>query len=94
MKIDPGGSAKAVRSGKVLRGVEDDPLPGDFPIGSVESRAAARAMLASGASGPPRFEIVHHVARPRRDARPGHAGPWQPCTDGRLMRLVYVARKA
>jgi hypothetical protein len=75
----------------------DTPKPGDFPIGSVESRAAMRLQLLNEGNAPLLTEIISHVLRPRRGGGPEprdwnkapRVGPWQDCGD-RLMRILYV----
>lgn len=75
----------------------DTPKPGDFPIGSVESRAAMRLQLSNKTDARPRMDLVFHMQRPWHGEGPQPEnwndlpsfGPWQDCGD-RLMRLVYV----
>jgi len=63
--------------------------PGDFPIGSLESRAAARALLEGNTRQ--RLEFIHYVPiRPIQDMTKPHATPWVVTQDGELFRLVYV----
>lgn len=63
--------------------------PGDFPIGSMESRAAARMQVERGRETQERIEIICHVSRPRRDYTQPLATPWQDISDGRSMRIVF-----
>lgn len=63
--------------------------PGDFPIGSPESRAAARAQLTHWRDSRERIEIISHIPRGKDDSRI-RFGAWQDCPDGKLLRLVYV----
>jgi hypothetical protein len=64
--------------------------PGDFPLGSLESRAAARAMLEDAEGSRLRLTIVSYLQRPGRDNSQIHIGAWQACPDGLRMRMVYV----
>ena len=67
------------------------PRPEEFPVGSVESRAAARAILESRESGVRRFQIILDVPRPRREGRPETiVGHWTKQSDGTLFRTVIV----
>lgn len=76
----------------------DTPKPGDFPIGSVESRAAMRFELSNERSAPSyAVEIISHIPRPWRGDGP-EPRDWnktprveasQPCGD-RLTRILYV----
>jgi hypothetical protein len=54
--------------------------PGDFPLGSAESRAAARALLRNQRASKPRIEIVTNVE--------GFDTRWQDFGDV-LMRIRY-----
>ena len=74
----------------------DAPKPGDFPVGSVESRAAMRLQL-SNQGQKPCMEIVSRIPRPWRGDGPVPSD-WnkvprvsapQPWGDG-LMRILYV----
>jgi hypothetical protein len=70
--------------------------PGDFPIASPQSRAAARAMLHRAEAGRKRIEIVSNISLawhgegPKPEGWNGvpRIGPWQDCGDS-LMRMVY-----
>lgn len=64
--------------------------PGDFPIGSPESRAAARMRLFGWSDHRERIEVQHNIPRPGADSARFHFGAWQNCQDGKLFRLVYV----
>lgn len=69
--------------------------PGDFPVGSLESRATARLRLAEKRSTRKRIEIITNVRFPQheppqtRDNSIPYAYPWQETTDGGLIRFVY-----
>ena len=56
------------------------PRPGDFPLGSAKSRAAARALLRNQQASKPRIEIVTNVE--------GFNTQWQDFGDV-LMRIRY-----
>ena len=73
------------------------PKPGDFPIGSVESRAAIRLQLSKQTDAVSCTEIVSRVSRPWRGDGP-EPEDWnkvprtsasQPWGEG-LMRILYV----
>ena len=63
--------------------------PSDFPIGSPESRAAARMRLDLLQASRKRLEIVVNFSPSGEDPILPHAGPWQETVDGGLMRIVY-----
>jgi len=75
------------------RATRKGPGPGDFPVGSPESRAAARLLLSDRESARDRLEIISSIPRPERN---GHrndkprATPWTETPDGRLVRFLYV----
>jgi len=65
------------------------PRPEEFPLGSPESRAAARAMLEVQERDVRRVQIILSVARPRREGEPDTiVGPWYKTDDGTLMRVI------
>ena len=67
------------------------PRPDEFPLGSMESRAAARAMLEAQESGVRRLQIVIDAPRPRREGQPDtRVGPWCKADDGTMTRSVIV----
>jgi hypothetical protein len=75
----------------------DTPRPGDFPIGSVESRTEMRLQLSNERGAPSCMEIVSHISRPWRSDEP-EPGDWNKsprlgvlryCGDG-LMWILYV----
>ena len=73
------------------------PHPTEFPIGSAESRAAARALLESQEEGVQRLTIVLDMAnRPPREgeANGGGVGSWQRGLDGNLWRTICIPRGA
>jgi hypothetical protein len=75
----------------------DAPRPGDFPIGSVESRAAMRLQLSNEGGARSCMDIISHISRPWRgdgpEPRDWNKAPRvslsQPWRDG-LMRILYV----
>jgi len=75
---------------KLFGGVASAPKPGDFPVGSCESRAAARMRLQQLNANRSTFELIHSVPRPYCSATEPHATEWRELDDGRLMRVVYV----
>lgn len=73
------------------RSTDGLPGPHEFPIGSPESRAAARALLASRDSRIDRQQIILDL--PRRGGEAGHGtgiGPWWPTDDGGLVRVIIA----
>jgi hypothetical protein len=64
----------------VLPATNLGPKPGDFPLGSAKSRAAARALLRNQQASKPRIEIVTNVE--------GFNTQWQDFGDV-LMRIRY-----
>lgn len=64
--------------------------PGDFPIGSAESRAAARMQLTRWNDSRKRLRIILGIPRPREDGSRVHFGKWQECPNGMLQQIVYV----
>jgi hypothetical protein len=64
--------------------------PGEFPLGSPQSRAAARMRLEQLRAAQPQFELIHSIPRPRQDNSVVHEGEWVELENGQLMRLVYV----
>ena len=73
------------------------PRPGDFPIGSVESRAAMRLQLSNQTGESRVLKFVSHISRPWRGSeaepedwnRAPRVSELQPWDDG-LMRILYV----
>jgi hypothetical protein len=56
------------RASAFLPVTDSSPDPGDFPLGSTESRAAARALADRlGASGEVLRVVVEHIGRPQRN---------------------------
>jgi len=75
------------------------PKPGDFPVGSVESRAAMRLQLSKQSEESRVLEFVSHISRPWR-GRGAEPEDWngaprvselQPWDDGQI-RILYVPR--
>ena len=67
------------------------PRPEEFPLGSMESRAAARAMLEAQERGVRHLQIIITAPRPRREGEPHtKVGPWFETADGGLTRYVFV----
>ena len=68
---------------------------GDFPVGSLKSRAMARIRAQQMWDGRKRIEIItnvrfpHHELEQNMDNSVPFAYPWQATTDGGLMRIVY-----
>src|ERR1700683_3901132 len=66
------------------------PLPGDFPIGSLESRTAARLRLVRLIESRKRVRFICNVHGPQADKSRIHFNSWQDCKDGTLFQMVYV----
>ena len=74
-----------------------NPKPGDFPIGSALSRAAARMLLKNQRDTRKRIEIVTNVLlqspgftdKQKLDPTKSHASDWQNFGE-MLLRFVYV----
>jgi hypothetical protein len=64
--------------------------PGDFPIGSLESRAAARAVLKSRMRGRPTVQLLGRFQG--QDESALIIGPWQPSNNGGFWRGLQVPR--
>lgn len=68
------------------------PHPAEFPVGSVESRAAARAQLAEIENRTRKRQII--LDMPRRGGEEGGGGngvgPWWPDSDGGLVRVIVA----
>jgi hypothetical protein len=67
--------------------------PGDFPLGSAESRAAARMLAQQRETQGKRLEIIlSSWMRPARGNDKPHATPWIPHAfeDGTLVRTLVV----
>src|SRR5665213_1007682 len=64
--------------------------PSDYPLGSRQSRAAARAILARRLAGRKRTEliIISSVPRPQSDGI--RIGEWRECTDRTLTRISLL----
>jgi hypothetical protein len=76
---------------------EGVPRPEEFPIGSAESRAAARALLDARDRGVRRIKLVLNMDQrpPReRDDGKGAVGPWTVGLDGNLWRTILLPRGA
>ena len=66
-----------------------DRKPGDYPVGSPESRAAARALLEAKRAGRKRIDIVCRIPRPG-DNGAIHFGNWIEKSDGSIFRISNV----
>ena len=71
------------------------PKPGDFPLGSPASRAAARLQVGRLRDSRRRVQIITNVLLPSlpdedpKDRNVPHATKWSDCGDV-LMRIVYI----
>lgn len=74
--------------------ISPDVHPAAFPIGSAESRAAARIRLRQRWGSQRRLQIITSVHWPHGpqglDRSQPYALPWQKTADGGVMRIVYV----
>jgi hypothetical protein len=62
---------------------DDLPKPDEFPLGSPESRTAARAMLEAQERDVRRVQIILDVPRPQHESEPETiVGPWYKTADG------------
>ena len=69
----------------------DTPKPGDFPIGSPESRAAARMLMRSRVDNRKRLQFITNTMLAHHDGNPEpHVTPWIETLDGGLFRFVYA----
>jgi hypothetical protein len=67
----------------------NDARPGEFPLGSPKSRAAARMLLKNHRDSRRRIELVSNIARPDVDKAKPYMSPWSDFGDV-LMRMLYV----
>lgn len=70
--------------------------PGDFPIGSLESRAVARMQLAHRDDNRKHIQFIANVCIPdpemggrKSDPTRFHFGDWEECGDGSFFRVVH-----
>jgi hypothetical protein len=68
---------------------------GDFQVGTLGSRAAARVLLGQRRSKLTRLQFFHSIRGPWRGEGPEpadvpRANPWVEGDDGKLIRIVYV----
>ena len=64
--------------------------PEDFPIGSPESRAAARMLLARRNDNCKRMRIIWSIPSPGEDNSRVDFGDWQEWEDNTMGQRVYV----
>jgi hypothetical protein len=64
--------------------------PENFPIGSLESRAAARTHAARSKASRKRVRLVSNAPRPGEDNSRTRFSNCQECKDGSLFQMVYV----
>lgn len=62
--------------------------PGDFALGSAESRAAARALLESRTDNRERLDILIDIGVPPDDEP--RIGEWEEGADGKLVRICVL----
>lgn len=68
------------------------PKPGKFPLGSMQSRAAARALAGLKASSLRHIQFISGVPRPSRDNEKIHVGPRSKPHDGVTTQMIYLPR--
>jgi len=85
---------KQASSGAALA-TDSAPRPGDFPLGSAASRAAARLQISRLKDSRRRVEFRHNVCLPDNDFDPmiPNATEWCDCGD-MLLRFVYIPTKS
>ena len=66
------------------------PGPGDFPLGSPQSRAAVRMRLAKIRTAQPRLTYVMYVGRPNRDPMRYHFTDWAGDPKNGFLRFVFA----
>lgn len=66
------------------------PHPGSFSIGSVASRAAARALIATKLATFQRLDFVVTCVGCRDKYDPPRVGEWRTGPDGTLSRISYI----
>jgi hypothetical protein len=62
---------------------------GDYELGSLQSRATARALLERRFAGRRRIDVVSSIPRPGGDGAI-RIGTWIECDDGSLFRLSTI----
>ena|ERR1035438_2919526 len=73
---------------KPLGATVGGPQPGNYPLGSAQSRAAARARLERGFAAREREDlVVHHYELAPDQIR---VGEWNEAGDGTLIRVSYL----
>src|SRR5215475_3775437 len=66
------------------------PRPGDFPLGSPQSRAAVRMQLAKIRSAQPRLNFLVYMPCRGQDPMRNHFTPWAGDPESGFTRLVFV----
>lgn len=78
------------RSPMRLGATDSGVRPGEYPLGSAQSRAAARALLASRLEGRERVDFVVRCIVDVPGFTKPQLGEWSECDDGTLMRCSYL----
>jgi hypothetical protein len=74
-----------------LLATDSIPTPGDFPIGSIESRAAARRQVQASIEGRVRTTFLWMGFGQKNDQQTkARIGPWVENPDGSLTRTVFA----
>jgi hypothetical protein len=63
--------------------------PSEYPLGSIQSRAAARGLLEHRFASRRRIDIVSSIPRPGGNGGI-HIGTWTECEDGSLFRFSSI----
>lgn len=64
--------------------------PGDFALGSSQSRAAARALLARRFEAQKKVQVICSIPRPGADVGEIRIGDWMEGPDGTLFRTCNI----
>jgi hypothetical protein len=64
--------------------------PGDFALGSRQSRAAARALLAKRLEARKKVQVICSIPRPGADVGDIRIGDWIEGPDGALFRICNI----
>jgi hypothetical protein len=70
---------------------EDNARPGNYDLGSLQSRAAARAILARRIAGRKRLNIILNIGSDSESDGP-RLGEWREGADGTLVRRCYLPK--
>ena len=74
---------------KPLGATDSGVKPGEYPLGSPQSRATARALLERRFAGRRRIDVITSIPRPGGDTGI-RIGTWTECDDGSLVRFSSI----